>query len=210
MGCGSVSVRSAFSCHSAGEVFTYFPVPRYKCAHGHVRQRLCTGPGGSHDGPGNTQELHKTLPDRKCVREFSPSRTTTAVVIAVIDVVVVVAIWRRCCISAALATTLSCFKMAAVRTSHHDARMSRAITADALVVVVVVRPRRTYSRRHRWYRRRRRHRRPRNDIAIAVESRDRHLLEARTELCTQEPLGSLGRTAHHVRTWVAQQRNTRV
>ena len=92
MGCGSVSVRSAFSCHSAGEVFTYFPVPRYKCAHGHVRQRLCTGPGGSHDGPGNTQELHKTLPDRKCVGEFSPSRTTTAVVIAVIDVVVVVAI----------------------------------------------------------------------------------------------------------------------
>ena len=54
--------------------------------------RTTAGPGGSQDRPGNTQELHKTLPDRKCVSEFSPSWTTTAVVIAVIDVVVVVAI----------------------------------------------------------------------------------------------------------------------
>ena len=54
--------------------------------------RTTAGPGGSQDRPENTQELHKTLPDRKCVSEFSPSWTTTAVVIAVIDVVVVVAI----------------------------------------------------------------------------------------------------------------------
>ena len=45
MGCGRGSVRSALTRYSASEVFTYFPVPRYKCVHGHVRQRSCTGPG---------------------------------------------------------------------------------------------------------------------------------------------------------------------
>ena len=39
--------------------------------------RATTRPGSSQDGPGSTQELHNTLPDRKCVGEFSPSRLTT-------------------------------------------------------------------------------------------------------------------------------------